>query len=209
MGSTTIAYGPADGNGAADVLTQQFLLHLLQGASVGHAALAAQQAYVEQTGQMDPVDLKTLAQFCAYGDPSVHPVVVASPTSVPKGTDAGVASRVARQERRSKMAMNGRLLLAVKPTAAKVATRVRVPARVNRVLRSLATEAGVPAGARFVPYRVKQKRAPGTGKSAVHAERYHVLVAGPPATGPAVRKVAVVAKEARNRIVGYRIYYAR
>ena len=64
LGSTTIAYGPADDNGAADLLCQYFLQRILAGASVGRAALEARQRFVERCAQMDPMDLKTLAQFC-------------------------------------------------------------------------------------------------------------------------------------------------
>jgi hypothetical protein len=126
---------------------------------------------------------------------------------VPKGVDPGAASRAARQERRSKMAANGRLLLAHKPTAAKPAPGAVVSAAVKSVLKGLASEAGVPDDRRFVSFGVKQKKAPGGGKAAVSADRYHVVVTRPKATGPAVRAVAVVAKELRGRIVGYRVYY--
>ena len=37
FGSTTIAYGPATGNGAADLLAQYFLINVLAGASLGRA----------------------------------------------------------------------------------------------------------------------------------------------------------------------------
>ena len=77
LGSTTMAYGPAEGNGSADLLTQFFIIQLLAGASVGRAALVARQEFVAQTGQMDAIDLKTLAQFlrlrrsqCASGEHS-------------------------------------------------------------------------------------------------------------------------------------------
>ena len=69
LGSTTIAYGPAKTNGAADFLCQYFLLNVLDGASIGRAALLARQQFVEHAAQMDPFDLKTLAQFCLLGDP--------------------------------------------------------------------------------------------------------------------------------------------
>ena len=39
FGSSTIAYGPEEGNGAADLITQYFLLAMLDGASLGRAAL--------------------------------------------------------------------------------------------------------------------------------------------------------------------------
>ena len=48
FGSTTIAYGPANGNGAADLICQYFLLNVLEGASIGRAALMARQQFVAQ-----------------------------------------------------------------------------------------------------------------------------------------------------------------
>jgi hypothetical protein len=79
FGSTTIAYGPASGNGGADLICQYFLKHVLAGASVGRAALEARHEFVQvattnSAGALNPVDLKTLAQFYLLGDPSLHPV---------------------------------------------------------------------------------------------------------------------------------------
>lgn len=82
LGSTTIAYGPANDNGAADLLCQYFLLNVLAGASTGRAALMARQQFVAHASQMDPIDLKTLAQFCLLGDPSVHPVGSPAPRAL-------------------------------------------------------------------------------------------------------------------------------
>lgn len=82
FGSSTIAYGPADGNSAADLITQYFLTHVLSGASIGRAALQARQDYVLKHAILDPIDLKTLAQFNLMGDPAVHPVVRQAPAVV-------------------------------------------------------------------------------------------------------------------------------
>ena len=41
FGSTTTAYGPPSGNGQADIIMQDFLKHVLSGASLGRAALQA------------------------------------------------------------------------------------------------------------------------------------------------------------------------
>jgi hypothetical protein len=43
VGSSTIAYGPADGQGLADLITQDFIKGVLNGASTGRAFLEAQQ----------------------------------------------------------------------------------------------------------------------------------------------------------------------
>jgi hypothetical protein len=76
FGSTTIAYGPAVGNGSADLICQFFLRSIFNGASLGRAALEARQHFIESSPEMDPVDLKTIAQFNLYGDPSIVPVAI-------------------------------------------------------------------------------------------------------------------------------------
>lgn len=73
LGSTTIAYGPAEGNGSADLLTQYFLINALTGASLGRASLEARQKFVQGQKMEDPVNVKTLAQFILLGDPSLQP----------------------------------------------------------------------------------------------------------------------------------------
>jgi Peptidase family C25 len=72
FGSTTIAYGPPEGNGAADLLTQYFLIDVLAAASLGRACLQARQKFVLSQKMEDPVNLKTLAQFILLGDPSLQ-----------------------------------------------------------------------------------------------------------------------------------------
>ena len=211
FGSTTIAYGPAEGNGAADVLTQQFLLRVLEGASIGRAGLVARQDYVRQTGQMDPMDLKTLAQFCVYGDPSVTPVATDTPTTVPKGMDAADADRLGRRERRQKLVVSGRELQATKPIAGRPDPARRVPPEVKRVLSGLARDAGLSGRRDFASFRVDPRRPGKAAKAAAGADRYHVLVAEAPRQppNPAIKKVAVVARQLGGRIVAYRVYYSR
>ncbi|MEO5899638.1 MAG: C25 family cysteine peptidase, partial [Ilumatobacteraceae bacterium] len=84
FGSSTMSYGPAVGNGTADVITRMFLEAVAGGASLGRAALTARQRYVAAAGTLAPTDLKTLAQFDLLGDPSVHPVAT-QPTGRPPG----------------------------------------------------------------------------------------------------------------------------
>jgi hypothetical protein len=96
FGSTTVAYGPEDDNGLADVLCQYFVAHVLEGASIGRAALQARQRYVASHSPLGPVDLKTLAQFLLLGDASIHPVRSAK-KSAPARTD-----RRAKLSRRAK-----------------------------------------------------------------------------------------------------------
>jgi Peptidase family C25 len=95
LGSSTIAYGPADSNGDADLVCQYFIDSVLGGASLGRAALDARQRFVRGVTVLSPVNTKTLAQFSLLGDPSIHPVTApAAATAVPPK-----AARAARREK--------------------------------------------------------------------------------------------------------------
>ncbi len=213
LGSTTIAYGPARGNGAADLLTQYFLLAVHQGASLGHAALKARQDYVRQAAEMDPIDLKTLAQFCLYGDPSLHAVERETPTAVPRGVSAAVADRHTRAATRGQLREAGVQLAKSKPTASKPAA-TPPPAQVRQSLQSIARTLGLPSTARFTTYDVDGSaptaatRGLADSKATARCDRYHVLIAAQPGRSKKElgARVAVVAREAGARVVGYRVY---
>jgi len=72
FGSTNTAYGDAARNSAADLITQYFLINVLNGSSLGRACLEARQRFVDKE-DLDIYNLKTLAQFLLLGDPSLHP----------------------------------------------------------------------------------------------------------------------------------------
>ncbi len=75
MGSSTIAYGPATGQGLADLICQYFIINVHEGASSGRALLEARQKFLNVSGpNLDPYELKTLAQFYILGGPSLTPV---------------------------------------------------------------------------------------------------------------------------------------
>jgi hypothetical protein len=74
FGSSTIAYGPSEGNGQADLICQYFIDEVLNGASLGAATLRARHRFAQNYTHLDPVDLKTLVQFHLLGDPSIHAV---------------------------------------------------------------------------------------------------------------------------------------
>lgn len=76
-GSTNVAYGPSEGNGEADLITQYFIINTLAGASTGRAMLQARQSYITNHSVLNNYDLKTIAQFLLLGDPSAHPVQAA------------------------------------------------------------------------------------------------------------------------------------
>jgi hypothetical protein len=74
LGSSTIAYGPSEGNSSADLITQYFIKNMLDGLSAGASCLKARQDFVTKEGLYDPTSLKTLGQFNLMGDPAVRPV---------------------------------------------------------------------------------------------------------------------------------------
>ena len=208
FGSSTIAYGPPDGNGAADLITQYFLLAILEGASLGRAALIARQKFVQQTAELDPADLKTLGQFNLLGDPSIHPARVSTPTGLPKGMDKVNAERYQRRERRTKLRAAGQFLNDTKPTAARKSRVSRRSPTVSQALANIARQAGIGSNKGFTAYDVKAPPAakPRRGKAAAIASRYYVVVYRPRSKGMAGRSVVAVAKESDGRIVGFRIY---
>jgi hypothetical protein len=213
LGSTTIAYGSEDDNGSADFICQYFLLNVLNGASIGRAALRARQQFVENTAQMDPFDLKTLAQFCLLGDPSVHPVARPGATGVPKGTATADAERFFRAERRAKLRLAGAFLTVTKPTASKRARQHKLSPNTRTALSNIAKLAGLRTTQRFTTFAVKAAPVSrGRAAKAVTApSRYHITIGTPGNGAPKQirRGVAVVAKELDGRIVGYRVYHQR
>ncbi len=138
VGSSTTAYGPADGNGQADLVCRYALEGIMGGASTGRALLDARQRYIRETGVMGPEDLKTIAQFDLLGDPSLVPV--ATPGRVIPG-GKGVPQHSLAQ-RRAVLRAAGRALDATVPRASTTrARRAGVPGA------QLAREAGLPAAA--------------------------------------------------------------
>lgn len=118
FGSTTIAYGPPTGNGSADLICQFFLRSVFKGASTGRAALEARQRFIEASPELDPVDLKTLAQFNLYGDPSITPVEVPSTQARPtRGAKAFEAAASTRADVRRQLLSKGLWLAKNHPVA--------------------------------------------------------------------------------------------
>jgi hypothetical protein len=108
VGSSTTAYGPTDDQGQADLITQYFLLNLLTGASTGRAFLQAQQKFLEVSRpHIDPYEVKTIAQFYLFGDPSV--VFVDNPKIYSSKSRDKIQKMMADSQRK-----NRRLILATK-----------------------------------------------------------------------------------------------
>lgn len=146
FGSSTVAYGPSEGNGQADLICQYFLDEVLNGSSLGDAALRARHRFAQTYTHLDPVDLKTLIQFHLLGDPSIHPVAYVSHAvvrtrSFEKAFKGRRNTRGTRTLRREKTARTGtnlqRTLGAVRGSG------TNVPPVVAGVLEAVARESGI------------------------------------------------------------------
>lgn len=145
FGSTTIAYGPSEGNGSADLICQYFLQRVLAGSSLGRAALEARQKFAGERTHLDPFDLKTLGQFYLLGDPALQPVGYAahalSKTKAFKQAFAKVQDRGVRGLRRERLEREGRhLARALPPVRAKL---LQPAPAVERTMQLMARESGL------------------------------------------------------------------
>ncbi len=146
LGSTNIAYGPASGNSAADLLTQYFLINMLAGASLGRACLQARQKFVQTQKMADAVNLKTLGQFILLADPSIQPCLVEGP--MVKALAEVVDYGDARKRRRVAMAAFGHAAAA--SFAFKTNKTARISASVSKQVDKLARERGFSAKSKRV-----------------------------------------------------------
>jgi len=146
FGSTTIAFGPSEGNGQADLICQYFLDEVLGGASLGDAVLRARHRFAGAYTHLDPFDLKTLMQFFLLGDPSIHAVAYAphafsKAKTFKQSFQAKQNIRGTRKLRREKIARTGTNLQSTLGAVKK--TRKPVPEGVAKVLESAAKESGI------------------------------------------------------------------
>jgi hypothetical protein len=210
FGSTTIAYGPSEGNGQADLICQYFVSAVRDGASLGRAALEARHRFAGQLSHLDPSDLKTLAQFYLLGDPSIQPVDAPkhalSRTSAFRrafhGRSVSTGARGFRRERASRTGTNlARSLGAVQPS------RSVPPVAVRRVLTALASESGLQTWT-IAAYRVM--RGARHREEMIPRRRIFVLsgaVGGTFADGG--RLVSIIATTERGKIVHLRRVHSR
>ena len=216
FGSTTIAYGPSAGNGQADLICQFFLNAVFEGASLGRAALEARLRFAALYTHLDPVDLKTLAQFCLLGDPSIHSVAgvphALSRTKAFKSTfKAAKSTPGARAFRRERLARAG-TDLAFSLGAARP-TRTRAPAGVTRTLSAAARESRIRELARQ-SYAVSFTRAASSGDmkqfAAARRGRAVYMLFGEKVTADRVKRVvALAATVERGTIVHMRRVHSR
>jgi hypothetical protein len=179
FGSTTIAYGPSEGNGSADLITQYFLQQVLAGASLGRAVLEARLQFAGQRTHLDPFDLKTLAQFYLLGDPSHQPVApqahALTRTKAFRKVFAPGDDRGVRGLRRERLARIGSHLAVALPRL--VASTKAPHHAVQQSLDALARESGLGGSVRHSfdlshgPAQAPSKRAP--------VRQVHMVVGAP------------------------------
>ncbi len=206
FGSSTVAYGPATGNGSADLICQYFLHAAITGASTGRAALEARQRFVQQSANLDPTDLKTLAQYVLLGDPSIEPVQPAHTLDI-----EGVATDRARSLRRDALAKYG-VAIASATGVARRAPRVRPSAKVLAAIRTALAGGGRETA--LASYVVEEPAAKGVRgmKAPASREKKTVHVAIRRASDVPdkhVRLTVVVATEVAGQIAKIRRLYSR
>jgi hypothetical protein len=202
FGSSTIAYGPADSNGDADLICQYFIESVLGGASLGRAALEARQKFVRGVTVLSPVNTKTLAQFSLLGDPSIQPVP--APTAA-----AGVTGKAVRTAHRERLLQN-----AVANLRDTSITRREDDAReVPEVQSQLLSDVGPLDGAQVQSFAVASPPLasilPSPHPDLDSGARIRVVLGRSRVPAPTPSIVAVEAREEDGRIVGRRVVLSK
>jgi hypothetical protein len=222
--STTIAYGPAKGNGQADLICQYFMRGVSSGASLGRAALQARQQFVRTASPPDPSDIKTLAQYNLYGDPSITPVLVVQADMAATG-DKGKAlfdaARVERKDRRRQLFTQGTHIADTEIVPRR--SRARVPPGVIKSLRARARDLGWedgtmlsfilrhPAGAKSVlPRALAGDQGVPTAYHVLFSKRSDADEKATKESGPEVRSiVALIGKEVNGKLASVSEIHSR
>jgi hypothetical protein len=215
FGSSTIAYGPSEGNGSADLICQFFMLRVLAGASVGRAAIEARQKFSLQATHLDPTDLKTLAQFNLLGDPSVTPVSkeqhALQRTKVWKRAFDGKADDVARKLRRNRIRRDGNMLTGMIGFSRRRA-KMGTSQGVRRALEQSVRDADLKP-ATLLSYDVRDPALESIGRSALKGttpEAFHVLHGTEPnRKGSSNQRVVVIATVQGGKVVRLRRLHRR
>lgn len=217
FGSTTIAYGPSDSTDWADVICRLFQSSVLKGASVGRAGLEARQEYVAQLAPLDPIDLKTLAQFLVLGNPSAQPALAAPQAEAKAAALAGAEAAVAVAHvgnvatRREHLRAKGRALSEVASWAEPLEDGVD-----ERVVMALRELSGVPDGGetRVSSFTLSggaeaHAKALPTGPPTEPATMHLLMQRVEPQEAPMPQQVVVVAVEARGQLVSVKTAVTR
>lgn len=215
-GSTTVSYGPEEGNAQADLICRYFLQRILAGSSLGRAMLEARQQFAQGAAQLDPFDLKTLMQFNLLGDPSIHPIARPS-TRKPLGKGfaavGDLASRaINRIDRRRVLIRMGEQIQATQLLPARL-PEVSVAGTLAKALKSIAKETGIGDG-RVLGFSIGSSTPQPRAKSAFaklpKPDVFYVMAKQFRATDEKdIAVAAVVAREVNGEIVDYRKVLSR
>jgi hypothetical protein len=222
--STTIAYGPSSGNGQADLICQYFLRNVLNGASIGRAALEARQRFARTTSMANPMNMKTLAQFNLYGDPSCSPIKMVDakkgpvPKTPAKGVSPSTVDRVDRSSRRRALFVEGKAITETTSTSRE--SKKPLSKSIKKALSNKARELGVTGGTTKSFQVESPKKVKGMPKTMTSdglvPSAYHVLLGRTNTKSkmskaktkrrkeipaPFVQIVALVAKEVGGKVV--------
>jgi len=200
MGSTTVAYGPATRNNYADLLCRFFLQSARKGATLGRALLEARQRFVKEAAPINPVDLKTVAQFLLLGDPSVRAVKPAAQTGV-RGMSKRMAVRHA--EHRATLEATAAVLVRGVDSVAPMPD-APAPKNVETRLKKQARAAGYEPAAEARTFDVRTSSNVAARRlitpTAPEETRFHLLTARPTTPSAAIdgRRKAGPARKARE-----------
>ena len=204
LGSTNTAYGPATRNGSADLLCRFFLESVLKGATLGRALLEARLRFVKEASPLNPMELKTLAQFLLLGDPSLRAVAPARTRARSAGAKALASAEAMTAHAARRAALSSEASMLAKG-ADSVGSRAdaRAPRAIRERLEAAARAAGCVPQRSARTYRVRRGVDPAArfalarmakgGKGLPNARRkealvaYHVLVSKPTRAVAALR----------------------
>lgn len=208
VGASNIAYGPPTGQGLADLLTQFFLINVLNGASTGRALLEARQRFLHEMGPtLDPFELKTAAQFYLLGDPSLQPVINDRDPSTDGVTQPFVNTL---QNRRDNLEARGKMLDDFLVTPEHSADTHATDPALEAAMHSLLGEKQFttpPPAKTFISQRKSLVTTAASGTS-MPSVKFHVFSESAVSGERTSTKVLVV-KEKNNQILGYREYVSR
>jgi hypothetical protein len=194
----------------------------LEGASLGRAALQARQDFAQSSPNLDPMDIKTLAQFSLLGDPAVVPIKASSPhlVATPKAnaktktmakSTPPDSKTIERGERRQQLFTKGTWLSKNQPVCSSTPDAGTTKA-VEATMKEIASRANI-KDPTMTSYSIKRKASPGVSfAKSMTATAFHVAM--PADTNGAKKEsinslICVVAKEVDGRIVSYRELHSK
>jgi len=203
LGSSTVAYGPAEGQGLADLICQYFMINVHRGYSTGRALLEARQKFLTLLGPtLDPFEQKTVAQFHILGDPSLHPVQ----SILDKN------SNDTRKNRRLKLLAHG-LSLGKSITPSRKTTR-KEPNLGSKEVTSILKQTGFRSSNHKQAYVIPSKKISSKNASntlfSSNDVYFSIYTKGKKTNNPAIKNTKIlVIKSNKKQVLGHRVYFSK